>query len=96
MEVPAHSVALEIALINEGRPPSEIRAHSSSHGLPWIPLVLELIRDAVRKDVPLLGHCLGGQLMSKAFGGTVGAANVSEPSTTARTSPVPRSGGFIL
>ena len=24
---------------------------------------------AVRKDVPVLGHCLGGQLMSKAFGG---------------------------
>lgn len=46
--------------------------------LPWIPPVLELIRDAVRKDVPLLGHCLGGQLMSKAFGGTVGAAPVKE------------------
>jgi GMP synthase-like glutamine amidotransferase len=27
----------------------------------------------VRKDVPVIGHCLGGQLMSKAFGGTVGA-----------------------
>ncbi len=29
----------EIALINEGRPQSEIRARASSHGLPWIPLV---------------------------------------------------------
>ena len=41
--------------------------------LPWIPAVLQLIRSAVAVDVPVLGHCLGGQLMSKALGGTVGA-----------------------
>ena len=46
---------------------------SVNDDLPWIPQVLELIRDAVRKDVPVLGHCLGGQLMSKAFGGSVRA-----------------------
>ena len=46
--------------------------------LPWIPPALELIREAVRKDVPVIGHCLGGQLMSKAFGGTVGANPVKE------------------
>lgn len=40
--------------------------------LPWIAPVLRLIRDAVAKDVPLIGHCLGGQLMSKALGGSVG------------------------
>ena len=51
---------------------------SVNDDLAWIPPVLELIRDAVRKDVPLLGHCLGGQLMSKAFGGAVGAAPVKE------------------
>jgi GMP synthase-like glutamine amidotransferase len=45
---------------------------SVNDALPWIAPVLELIRDAVRKDVPVLGHCLGGQLMSKAFGGAVG------------------------
>ena len=39
--------------------------------LRWIPAVLSLIRDAVAKDVPLIGHCLGGQLISKALGGTV-------------------------
>ena len=47
--------------------------------LPWIAPILELIRDAVRKDVPLLGHCLGGQLMSRALGGTVQAPKVSLP-----------------
>src|SRR5262249_43629851 len=46
--------------------------------LPWIIPVLELIRDAARKDVPVLGHCLGGQLMSRAFGGKVGANPVKE------------------
>jgi GMP synthase-like glutamine amidotransferase len=39
--------------------------------LPWIIPALELIRDAARKDVPVIGHCLGGQLLSKAFGGAV-------------------------
>jgi GMP synthase-like glutamine amidotransferase len=46
--------------------------------LPWIASALELAREAVRKDVPLLGHCLGGQLMSKALGGGVKANSVKE------------------
>ncbi len=46
--------------------------------LPWIIPALELARDAVRKDVPLLGHCLGGQLISKALGGAVRANAVKE------------------
>src|SRR3972149_2220461 len=36
---------------------------SVNDDLPWIAPALELIRNAVRKDVPVLGHCLGGQLM---------------------------------
>jgi GMP synthase-like glutamine amidotransferase len=39
--------------------------------LPWIPKVLRLIRAAVAADVPVLGHCLGGQLLAKALGGRV-------------------------
>ena len=39
--------------------------------LPWIPPVLALIRQAVAQNVPVIGHCLGGQLMSKALGGQV-------------------------
>ena len=46
--------------------------------LPWIIPALDLVRDAVRKDVPMLGHCLGGQLMAKALGGTVRANSVKE------------------
>lgn len=46
-------------------------AMSANDDLPWIASALALIRDAVARDVPVLGHCLGGQLMSKALGGVV-------------------------
>jgi len=39
--------------------------------LPWIPGSLALIRDAVEHDIPLIGHCLGGQLISKALSGSI-------------------------
>ena len=51
---------------------------SVNDDLPWIKPMLELVRDAVRKDVPTLGHCLGGQLMSKALGGEVTRTRVKE------------------
>jgi GMP synthase-like glutamine amidotransferase len=46
--------------------------------LPWIPKVLRLIRQAVAADVPVLGHCLGGQLLSKALGGRVRRSRAKE------------------
>jgi GMP synthase-like glutamine amidotransferase len=39
--------------------------------LPWVAQECVLIRAAVAADVPVLGHCLGGQLMAKALGGAV-------------------------
>lgn len=39
--------------------------------LPWIALLCALIREAVARKRPVIGHCFGGQLMSKALGGTV-------------------------
>ena len=39
--------------------------------LPWVDPVLQLIRQAVDRDIPVLGHCLGSQLMSRALGGVV-------------------------
>ncbi len=33
-----------------------------------------LILQAVLKDIPVIGHCLGGQLMSRALGARVGAS----------------------
>ncbi len=51
---------------------------SVNDDLPWIPRSLNLIRDAIAKDIPVLGHCLGGQLMSKALGGVVSKNPVKE------------------
>ena len=51
---------------------------SVNDDLPWIPQVLALIRQAVERDIPVLGHCLGGQLMSKALGGVVTRNPVKE------------------
>ena len=51
---------------------------SVNDDLPWIQQELDLIRDAVAKDIPVLGHCLGGQLMSKALGGVVTKNPVKE------------------
>src|SRR5215213_7966382 len=76
-----HSIAWTLLPVEAGqRVPRDARRYaglvfmggpmSVNDDLPWMPPVLELIRDAVRKDVPLLGHCLGGQLISKALGDT--------------------------
>jgi len=51
---------------------------SVNDDLPWVKPMLDLVREAVRKDVPTLGHCLGGQLMSKALGGEVSRTRVKE------------------
>lgn len=39
--------------------------------LPWIGPLCALIREAVSRTRPVIGHCFGGQVMSKALGGTV-------------------------
>ena len=51
---------------------------SVNDDLPWIAPALELIRASVDADVPVIGHCLGGQLMAKALGGTVSRNPVKE------------------
>lgn len=51
---------------------------SVNDDLPWIAPALALIRQAVAKNMPVLGHCLGGQLMAKALGGAVSRSPVKE------------------
>lgn len=51
---------------------------SVNDNLPWIPLSLGLIAAAADAGVPVIGHCLGGQLMAKALGGTVTRNAVKE------------------
>ncbi|MFF3837914.1 type 1 glutamine amidotransferase [Streptomyces sp. NPDC001930] len=40
---------------------------------PWLPGVRTLVREAVTGEVPLLGICLGGQIVAHALGGSVTA-----------------------
>jgi GMP synthase-like glutamine amidotransferase len=60
-------------LVFMGGPMSVNDAH-----IAWIAPALELIRAAVRNDLPVLGHCLGGQLVARALGGRVAANPVKE------------------
>lgn len=85
----ARSIPWRLVKIDEGEPvPEDPRAFSGlafmggpmsvNDELPWIAPVLKLIREARRLDIPLLGHCLGGQLLSKALGGKVTRNRVKE------------------
>ena len=42
--------------------------------LPWVDQQIALTRTAIAERIPVIGHCLGGQLMTKALGGTVQAS----------------------
>jgi GMP synthase-like glutamine amidotransferase len=53
-------------------------AMSVNDDIGWIAPQLDLAREAVAAGVPVIGHCLGGQLLAKALGGTVGASPVVE------------------
>jgi len=78
------SIAWQLVALDQGESvPRDARRYSglalmggpmsANDDLPWSAPLLELLRDAVRREVPVIGHCLGGQLMSRAFGGTVRA-----------------------
>lgn len=85
----AHSIPWQLIAIDAGDAvPQSTAAFSGlvfmggpmsvNDDLPWIAQVETLIRAAVSRDIPVLGHCLGGQLMSKALGGKVSCNPVKE------------------
>jgi GMP synthase-like glutamine amidotransferase len=51
---------------------------SANDPLPALRQAEQLILDAMAKDLPVIGHCLGGQLMARALGATVKASPLPE------------------
>ena len=51
---------------------------SVNDALPWVAPLCSLLRDAVAARVPVIGHCLGGQLLAKALGAEVRRAPTPE------------------
>jgi GMP synthase-like glutamine amidotransferase len=69
---------------------------SVNDGLDWIPHSLALIRQAVAAGVPVLGHCLGGQLIAKALGGAISLNPIKEIGWgTARVTVAPEAGDWF-
>lgn len=84
-----HGIPWRLTAIDEGEAiPASAEAYSGlcfmggpmsvNDPLPWIEPVCALIRDAAERGIPVIGHCLGGQLMSKALGGQVTRNAVKE------------------
>ena len=85
----AQNIPTQLVKIDEGEAiPASVLACSGmvlmggpmsvNDDLPWIAPILSLVRQAVDNDIPVLGHCLGGQLMSKALGAIVTKNSVKE------------------
>lgn len=51
---------------------------SANDALPSLRQAERLILQAMHADIPVIGHCLGGQLMAHALGSTVGASPAPE------------------
>lgn len=51
---------------------------SANDDIAYLRQTEALIRDAVADDKPVIGHCLGGQLMARAFGARVERAEYPE------------------
>jgi len=84
-----HAIPWRLVRIDEDEPVPDSLADSSglvfmggpmsvNDPLPWIEQELALIHRAQAENMPVLGHCLGGQLICKALGGTISANTVKE------------------
>ncbi len=82
-EEPARDIDRCSALVFMGGP------MSVNDPLPWLEQELALIRAAHTRGLPILGHCLGGQLISKALGGAITPSRIPEIGWR----PVERAGG---
>jgi GMP synthase-like glutamine amidotransferase len=84
-----HGVASELRLAtSSGGFPDGIDGYSAlavlggsmsvNDGLPFLRTAQGLIDQAMQRDIPVLGHCLGGQLMARTLGARVTASPAPE------------------
>ena len=84
-----HGVEFTLVRLDEGEPvPPSVDEFcglgfmggpmSANDEFPWTQPVLALMREAVDKGVPVIGHCLGGQMLSRALGGQVTRSPIKE------------------
>lgn len=84
-----HGLAWRLICLDENEPVPESCEEFSGLGFmggpmsandefPWTQPVLELMGRAVDEGVPVIGHCLGGQMLSRALGGVVSRNPVKE------------------
>lgn len=82
-------IPCQVIRVDAGEPvPADAAAYSGlcfmggpmsvNDDLPWVAAELALIRDAAAREVPVIGHCLGGQLLAKALGAAVTRNPVKE------------------
>ena len=85
----AHGLDYRLLAMHQGDPlPHDIRTvaglavlggpMSANDALPYYPALLALLQQAFAARVPVIGHCLGGQLMGRALGGHVQASEQVE------------------
>ena len=84
-----HGLTFRLVRLDEGEPVPESCDDFSGLGFmggpmsandeyPWTQPVLQLMRCAVDQGIPVIGHCLGGQMLSRALGGVVTLNPVKE------------------
>ena len=83
------SLPWQLVAVDNGDPiPADARAYSGigmmggpmsvNDALAWIDPLSRLLRDAIASDVPVIGHCLGGQLLAQALGARVTRTPIPE------------------
>ena len=84
-----HNIPWQLIALNAGQSVPNFNANISAIALmggtmsvndplPWVAPIIMLIQQAIKADVPVIGHCLGGQLLAKALGARIADSECPE------------------